>query len=193
MTLESLIAAITLMVSSLPPNQARVHVEAASSAATQQPQLSVELLLAIAYVESRYDPRALSRVECETVDPTSCVRKTGIWPKATKPPKARPSWYCGPMQSGGYVPWAECQKMRDDVAYGYNAGAAGLVAWMDDKRCARLGTDDRLRCALAGYNGGNAAIASYRTNKYAGWVLLMRDRIIKFAQHATQKVQKPET
>ena len=190
MTLEALIAALIAMSSQLPPEQARAHVEAATAAAIEH-ELPVELLLGIAYVESRYDERALSRMECATADRTSCVRKTGIWPHATKPPKARPSWYCGPMQSGGYVPWAECQKMRDDVTYGYQAGTKGLVAWMNDSRCRRLGADAQLHCALAGYNGGNAALAAYQTNKYANWVLFQRDRIVKFAEFAARKAQKP--
>jgi hypothetical protein len=191
MTLEALIAAIVAMSFKLPPEQARVHVEAATAAAIEH-ALPVELLLSIAYVESRYDARALSRMECATKDSASCKRKTGVWPYATKPPKARPSWYCGPMQSGGYVSWAECQKMRDDVTYGYQAGTKGLVAWMNDSRCRRLGVDAQLRCALAGYNGGNAALATYQTNKYAGWILLTRDRIVKFATFASQRVQKPQ-
>lgn len=192
MTPETLIAAIVAMVSGLPPDQARAHVEAAITVAAEH-QLPVELVLGIAYVESRFDPRALSRMECETADRESCTRKTGIWPKATKPPKARPSWYCGPLQSGGYVPWAECQKMRDDIAYGYNAGAAGLVAWMNDSRCRNLKDGKQLRCALAGYNGGNAALANAATNKYANWVLFQRDRVLKFVKFAEQKTQKPQT
>lgn len=174
MLLEPLIVAITALVTSLSPEQAREHVEAATAAATEL--VPADLLLSIAYVESRYDPRALSRKECETTAPDSCTRKTGVWPKATKPPKAKPSWFCGPMQTGGYVPWDECQKMRTDVAYAYSVGVRELTKWLDDKRCARRG-DDRLRCALAGYNGGNAAVADYKSSKYARWVLTIRARI----------------
>lgn len=182
MLLEPLIVAITTLVTSLSPEQAHEHVEAAMAAATEQ--LPAELLLSIAYVESRYDMRALSRNECESADPESCTRKTGVWPKATKPPKARQSWYCGPMQTGGYVPWAECQKMRTDVAYAYSVGVRELTKWLDDKRCARLPTDERLRCALAGYNGGNAAVADYKSSKYARWVLAIRARIERNAARA---------
>lgn len=192
MTLETLIAALVAMVTNLPAERARVHVDAAMTAAAEH-QLPVELLLGIAYVESRYDSRALSRKECETDDPDSCTRKTGIWPKATRPPKARPSWFCGAMQTGGYVPWAECQKMRTDVAYAYQIGAQHLQAWLDDKRCARLADDARLRCALAGYNGGNAGVAAYKNSKYARWVLLQRDRVVRFAERAAVKQQLPES
>jgi hypothetical protein len=191
MSLEAFVAALVSMVSPLPPDEARLHVEAAAAAATDQ-KLATELLLAVAYVESRYDPRALSRVECETADRASCVRKTGVWPKSTKPPKAQPSWYCGPLQSGGYVSWDECQKMRDDVAYGYSAGAKALVTWMRDPHCRQFKGELQLRCGLAGYNGGYAAVADPANNKYANWVLATRDRIVKFAQYAEQKAPKPE-
>lgn len=181
MLLEPLIVAITALVTSLSPEQARTHVEAAIAASTAQ--VPADLLLSIAYIESRYDARALSRRECETAAPESCVRKTGVWPKATKPPQARPSWFCGPMQTGGYVSWDECQKMRTDVAYAYSVGVHELTKWLDDRRCARLG-DDRLRCALAGYNGGNAAVADYKSSKYARWVLTIRARVARYVARA---------
>lgn len=186
MTLETLIAAIVAMVSNLPADRARVHVEAAMTVAAET-NLPTELLLGVAYVESRYDQRALSRMECETEDPASCVRKTGVWKRATKPPKARPSWYCGALQAGGYVSWGECQRMRTDVLYGYRVGARELQTWLDDKRCNKLDDDSRLRCALAGHNAGNAGVAAYRTSKYARWVLVQRDRVIKFATYAAEK------
>jgi hypothetical protein len=191
MTLEALIAAIVAMSFKLPPDQARVHVEAAVAAATEY-ELPVELLLGVAYVESRFDERALSRRECETEDPTSCTRKTSVWAGASKPPKAQPSWYCGPLQSGGYIPWAECRRMRDDVAYGYRAGAKELVTWMNDSRCRNLDADNRLRCALAGHSAGNAGVAAYQTVKYVDWVLLARDRVVKFATFAGQQQRKPQ-
>jgi soluble lytic murein transglycosylase-like protein len=192
MTLEALIAAIVAMTFHLPPEQARAHVEAAMTAAIEY-QRPVELLLGVAYVESRFDERALSRLECTSKDPTSCIRKTGVWPYATKPPKARPSWYCGPLQSGGYVPWIECQRMREDIAYGYRVGAQELNTWWNDVRCKHLDEDARLRCALAGHNAGNAGVAAYRTVKYVDWVLLARARVVKFTTFAGRKAQKPQT
>ncbi len=190
MTLEALIAAITALVSYLPPERAREHVDAALTVAAET-KLPVELLLGVAYVESRYDQRALSRIECEPDDPESCVRKTGAWHKATKPPRAKPSWFCGPLQSGGNVAWAECQRMRSDVLYGYRAGARELHAWLDDKRCARLDAVARLRCALAGYNGGNASVATYKTSRYANWVFALRDRIVFNATRAATRAPRP--
>ena len=191
MTLEALVAAVIAISFKLPPEQARVHVEAAIAAATEH-DIPVELLLGVAYIESRFDARALSRLECETADPASCKRKIGVWPQATEPPKVRPSssWYCGPLQSGGYVPWTECQKMRVDIAYGYSAGAKELATWMNDARCRRLQGIARFRCALAGHNAGNAGVAQAATLKYVDWVFWARDRILKFAEFAERKAQK---
>jgi len=188
MSIEALIAAIVALTFHLPADKARIHVEAAQRAAAEY-KLPTELLLGIAHVESRFDERALSRLECEGDD---CKRKTGVWPRATRPPNARPSWFCGPMQTGGNVWWAECQKMRTDVDYGYRIGAKELTVWMDDKRCRDLSDSDRLRCALAGYNGGYAGVANYRNLKYVSWVLLTRDRIVKFAEFSERSVQKPK-
>lgn len=189
MSLEALIAAIIALTSQLPAGKARIHVEAAQAAAAEY-KLPVELLLGIAFVESRFDERALSRLECDGDD---CTRKTGVWPRATRPPKARPSWFCGPMQTGGNVSWKECQRMRTDVAYGYQVGARELVVWMNDKQCRAKTDDERLRCALAGYNAGYAGAANYKRLKYVPWVLLQRDRVVKFATFAEQKAQQPRT
>lgn len=193
MTLEALIAAIIAISFQLPPDQARIHVEAATAAAAEYKldELGVDdpvtLLLGVAYVESRFDQRALSRLECESDDPASCTRKTGVWAPAKPPPKARPSWYCGPLQAGGYVSWAECQRMRTDVAYGYRAGAKELATWLNDKRCRDREGSGRLRCALAGHAAGNAGVANVATIKYVDWVLLARERIVKFAAFTEKK------
>lgn len=189
MSLEGLIAAIVAMSFRLPVEQARIHVEAAAAAST--PDLPIELLLGVAYVESRFDQRALSRLECET--PDACVRKTGVWLRATKPPKARRSWYCGPMQTGGYVSWDECQRMRTDVAYGYTSGVKELTTWMNDPHCSKLSDNDRIRCALAGHNGGYASAKNFHKSKYVVWVFLARDRIVRFAEFAETRATKPQT
>lgn len=195
MTLEHLISALVAMVTGLSADQARANADAAMAAATDR--VPVELLLGMAYVESRYNPKALSRIECAPDDPESCARKTGVWLKATRPPQARPSWFCGPLQTGGWVSWDECQKMRTDVAYAYRIGVRELTAWLDDKRCARLDDDVRLRCALTGYNGGNAAVAAHRESayqsKYARFVLLQRDRVVRFVERAATRQQPSES
>ena len=53
----------------LPPDAAYAHAEAAAVAASDQ--VPPELLLGIAFVESRFDPTAVSRVEGRTRRNTS--------------------------------------------------------------------------------------------------------------------------
>lgn len=194
MTIESFIVAILAVTGSAAPHtpsHARVHAEGAQAAATNN--FPVEVLLGTAYVESRFYQQALSRLECESADPKSCVRKTGVWASHVPPPTARPDWYCGPLQTGGWVTWAECQRMRTDVPYGYQQGVRELTKWWNDPACARLSDDDRLRCTLAGHNAGYAGAASYKTLPYVVDVLKARDRIVKFAEHEEQKKLRPDS
>src|SRR5262245_5241565 len=76
------------------------HAEAASLAAT--PQVPPELLLAMAFVESRYDPLAVSRVE-------GTHRRVGRYPSDQPPVRLRKgtSLYCGPLQTFA-VTWSDC-------------------------------------------------------------------------------------
>jgi len=197
MTLESLIAAIVAMSFHLSTEQARVHVEAAMATAhTYHEQLgmdesrAVELLLGMGYIESRYDELSLSRREC--TDAGSCTRVTGHWAANKPPPKARPSWYCGPLQAGGNVSWETCQALRDDVALGYETGAKELVVWMNDPHCRSLAGDEQLICALRGYGGGYPAIAA-GTSKYPANVLWAAHRIRQFAEFAEKRTREPRT
>src|SRR5262245_40268523 len=68
------------------------HARAATHAAT--PQVSAELLLAMAFIESRFDPLAVSRVEGKR-------RRVGRYPSNIPPAKLRKgaSLYCGPLQT----------------------------------------------------------------------------------------------
>lgn len=134
------------------------HVSAASSAALAT-GIPATLLLAIAYVESRYDPRTVSRMECRD---GACKRATGVWSQDTRPPASRPTYYCGVTQVGGDVSWERCVELRD-LALAYATGAEHLVEWMDSPPCRRLAYDERLVCGLRGYNGGWAAIKSKAT------------------------------
>lgn len=187
MTIESLIAAIISMTFNMPVDYARAHVEAATMAAAEF-HLPVELLLGMAYIESRFDPTALSRVECQGHD---CKRVTGTWAGETAPPNARPTWYCGPMQTGGNVTWAECQRMRTDVTYGYHVGAKELTAWLNYPTCHAQHGDAQLRCALAGYGGGTSGVAQAATMKYPANVLWASQRVKQFADYAAKKAVKP--
>ncbi|HEY1557541.1 MAG TPA: hypothetical protein VGF94_22065, partial [Kofleriaceae bacterium] len=101
------------------------HAEAAEAAAT--PRVSAELLLAIAFVESRYDATATSRVEGAT-------RKTGHYASRDAPANLarRASLYCGPLQAYA-ASWTDCVAMRE-LPVGYARGAAELEIWLRDRR-----------------------------------------------------------
>lgn len=148
---------LNVAVPYLPPEVAYAHVQAASAAATED--VTPELLLGIAFVESRFDPTAVSRVEGRT-------RKTGPYPSTTAPASLdrRASLYCGPLQT--FAPsWSACMAMRD-LATAYAAGAAELRQWLHDRRVH--GSTMR---ALAGHGCGNYGVLTGRCNGYPERVL----------------------
>ncbi|HMG56590.1 MAG TPA: transglycosylase SLT domain-containing protein [Kofleriaceae bacterium] len=147
----------------LPPDVAYAHAEAAEAAATDQ--VPPELLLGIAFVESRFDPTAVSRVEGHT-------RRTGAYPSSAAPAQLdrRASLYCGPLQT--YAPsWSACVTMRRLEA-GYAAGAAELRQWLGDRRVR--GSTAR---ALAGHGCGNFGVVSGQCRGYPERVLDMTRRL----------------
>src|SRR5215216_4891913 len=114
---------LSQLVPALPYHVAYTHADAAVEAA--QPALPPELLLAIAYIESRFDATATSRVEGR-------VRQTGSYP-STQPPRAlRGSLYCGPLQTYA-ASWSQCLAMREP-ARAYGAAARELAQWIRDPR-----------------------------------------------------------
>jgi hypothetical protein len=146
----------------LPPDAAYAHVQAASAAATDE--VPVELLLGIAFVESRFDPTAVSRVEGGT-------RRTGRYPPTTPPARLdrHASLFCGPLQTYA-ASWPACVRMRNlDVAYA--AGVAELREWLRDPRVR--GSTVR---ALAGHGCGNHGVTTGRCNGYPERVLTMTRR-----------------
>lgn len=146
----------------------------AALAASRETGVDVKLLLAIGYIESRYNPNALSR--CEGAVGSGCGRVYGPWLGNDPPSKARPSWYCGIMQVGGDVSWARCQHLRADLDENYMAGAKHLIWWSNVPECRDKPKDERLNCALQGYNGGYPAInTNYR--RYVNMVMWMVGKI----------------
>ncbi len=139
-------------VPALPPAEAYAHAAAAVDAAS--PRVSPELLLAIAFVESRYDPTATSRVEGTT-------RKTGHYPSTEQPANLAPyaSLYCGPLQTFAGS-WRECLAMRD-LPSAYAAGVAELETWLRDRR-----VHGDIGRALAGHGCGNHGLVTGRCNGY---------------------------
>ena len=155
---------------------AYAHVEAAEEAATDQ--VTSELLLGVAFVESRFDTTAVSRVEGAT-------RKTGRYP-STAPPAAlnrRASLFCGPLQT--YAPsWSACMGMRN-LKVAYATAAAELDHWMRDRRVR-----GNVTRALAGHGCGNFGVRTGACNGYPRRVLTMQ-RQLRFgpaSPHSTERV-----
>lgn len=144
---------------SLDLRDAYAHVEAAEAAASEQ--VTAELLLGVAFVESRFDPTAVSRVQGRT-------RRTGRYPSTAVPAQLNPraSLYCGPLQTFARS-WSTCLGMRD-LKTAYTAGAAELGYWLRDRRVR----GDVTR-ALSGHGCGNYGVITGKCNGYPGRVLWM--------------------
>lgn len=139
------------------------HARAATDAAT--PQISAELLLAMAFVESRFDPLGVSRVEGHK-------RRLGRYPSTVPPRRWRKgtSLYCGPLQTFAAT-WDDCMKQRDlDVAY--TTAVTEIGHWLRDRRVR----GDMTR-ALAGYGCGNRGVRTGKCNRYPGRVLWQAKRL----------------
>jgi hypothetical protein len=141
--------------------EAYEHAQAALDASTDR--VSPELLLAIAFVESRFDVTATSRVEGKT-------RRMGRYPSTTPPPNLSPrSLFCGPLQTMARS-WAECMALRDPHT-AYAASVVEIERWLRDRRVR----DDITR-ALAGYGCGNHGVTTGKCNMYPQRVLWQRRR-----------------
>jgi hypothetical protein len=142
---------------------ALAHVHAASIAATDE--VSAELLLAVAYVESRFDPYWVSRVEGRK-------RIYGRYHAATAPKRLdkTKSIYCGVLQTRA-TSWDACVSQRDLVV-AYRAAAAELTSWLHDKRVR-----GDLSRALAGYGCGNYGVRTGKCNRYQGRVMWQATRL----------------
>lgn len=130
----------------------------------EAPGVSAELLLAMAYVESRYDSRATSRVR-------DGERRTGI-PKWESPPKGVTGpYFCGVTQAIAGHSWKRCLELRD-LHTAYQATAGEIKKWLGYCR-------NDITCALTGYGGGFPAIKA-GTSTYPARVL-SRARAIRKA------------
>lgn len=139
------------------------HASAAIAAAT--PTVGVELLLAIAFVESRYDPTWVSRVERGR-------RKIGRHPSTTPPRHLdrKASLFCGPLQTYARS-WRSCLALRDS-RLGYAAGVAEIQSWLRDRRVR-----GDVKRALAGHGCGNHGVTTGRCNRYPERVLAVERRL----------------
>ena len=130
-------------------------VMAAHLAAT--PAVPRDLLLAVGYVESRFDPTATSRV-------VQGMRRTGPWRSAAVAGSG--PWFCGQLQARA-VRWSDCLRLRDPLT-GFAAGAGEIGAWMRRTR-------GNMTLALRGYGCGNAGLR-HRCRGYA-------ERVMRRARH----------
>lgn len=160
----------------LPMNDVFEHVAAAHAAATDR--VSPELLLGIAFIESRYVPSAVSRVERGR-------RRTGRYDAMTPPAgwDSRTSLFCGPLQTYAES-WERCLEMRQlDVAYA--AAVDELERWLRDKRVR-----GNIRLALAGHGCGNHGVTTGRCNGYPARVLHQERRIRYGIEPANKKLRR---
>lgn len=157
------------------PGKAAKHVDAALYA-SQQTGVSPEILLGIAYVESRYFSEVVSRMECTAED---CHRMGGFWRSRYKPTNFSGPYYCGALQVGGHVSWGRCQGLISDLRENYLTAARHLQAWLDQPIC-----HGNLRCALLGNAGGfpmikrNRSTYPQRCTRVAHLIRRHYDRII---------------
>jgi hypothetical protein len=157
---------------------ARRNVYAARKAADKH-GFQIEELLAQAWVESRFNPYDLSRIQCKN---GKCKRRIGTWKHKYKPPGAKPTYYCGPMQVGGNIKWKRCRQLMHDLVSNYDEGAKHVRLWekyaAKDKRCRKhaIGTRYRRTCAYRGYVGGWKGLYSSR-NRYPNKIYWKQARI----------------
>ena len=147
----------------LDTGDALAHAHAATMAATTE--ISAELLLAMAFIESRFDRLGVSRIEGHK-------RTLGRYP-STQPPKRwrkGTSLYCGPLQTFAAT-WDDCMSQRD-LHIAYATAAKELGNWLRDRRVR----GDITR-ALAGYGCGNRGVRTGKCNRYQGRVLWQAKRL----------------
>jgi len=161
----SLALRLQALVPALAPAAAYADAVAANRAATAH--VRPELLLAVAFVESRYDPTATSWVSAG-----DGVRHTGHYAGTAPPARLDPhaSLYCGPLQTYA-ASWSACLRLRDlDIAYA--AGARELEQWLRDRR-----VHGNVLLALAGHGCGNLGVATGRCNGYPERVAWLERRL----------------
>ena len=156
---------LTATYPALEPADALAHARAAIHAAAASDDISPELLLGIAYIESRFDPVALSRIEGNE-------RVGGRWPYDVPPRRLRKgtSMFCGVLQTRAMT-WSKCLAQRD-LRRAYTTAVHELDTWLHDRRVR----GDITR-ALAGYACGNKGVRTGKCNRYPGRVLWQARRL----------------
>ena len=173
---DGLLAALMAFSPATRPVDAASHVAAARAVSRQYPAFDPELLLALAWVESRWDGRAVAWTACSG---SGCRRKRASWRESRfgkAAPKARAGWFCGPLQVHARR-WEECRPRLVDVEAGYRDGAANLAGWLREGASSKnlrteISRQNRrdLREALTGFNGGYRMLNSKKPRRFAGLV-----------------------
>lgn len=140
------------------PEVVLAHVHAAIAASTVD--VSAELLLSMAFIESRFETHTLSRIEGKH-------RVHGRYTSTTPPKRLDKtgSMYCGPLQTRAKT-WDDCLAQRNDLVLAYTAGARELTNWLRDRH-----VHGDLTRALAGYGCGYHGVRTGKCNRYPGRVL----------------------
>lgn len=149
---------LTATEPSVSPEDAYAHVEAATQAATDE--VSREVLLAMAFIESRFERHTLSRMEGKR-------RVHGRYHSTTPPKRMNKhgSMYCGPLQTRAKT-WADCLAQRNDLVLAYRGGARELTNWLRDRH-----VKGDLTRALLGYGCGYRGVKTGKCNRYPNRVL----------------------
>jgi hypothetical protein len=122
-------------------------VHTAYAVSVEMPGVDASLILAMASIESDFDPRATSR-----------------------PHGALPPYYCSILQTAA-MSAAECERQRE-LAVAYRVGAGELAQWLRDPRC-----HGNVHCALLGHGCGNYGVTTGKCNRYPERVLSLARRL----------------
>lgn len=125
----------------------------AAALAVQTPHVPAALLLAMADLESDFDPTSTSRL-------IDGARQTGPWRSTRAPRGATGNFYCGITQVKAAT-WKECLRSRD-IEVSLSKTVDELTYW--------LGRGKTLQKALQGYGCGNKGMNG-ACRKYANRVL----------------------
>lgn len=171
------------------PEQTAAHVAAARAASRpvsdgkRWHDVTPELLLAMAWVESRYLPGAVSRLECDAAG--TCIRRTGQW-LGVFPDRFAAPYFCGHLQQrvparGRRIDHVSarraCNRLDADIGEAYANAVTHLGEWFTFCRRSRSRLEPMV-CALAGYNGGTKAARAGR-RKYVDAVRARERRLVE--------------
>lgn len=170
--MTELALAIAVMLATDPPSAATAFRHAAIAVASGP---EPEILLAIAWQESRHVAAVVSRQECGGA---VCRRVASRWRHRRPRPDWRPTYFCGVTQVTAKT-WPACRRLIGDDRLAIATAQGELERWA--AACRRRGPGPRMACALAGYGAG---WSGWRrgTSAYARRVLRRRAELMSWAR-----------